>query len=597
MRHIAIVGGGQAGLPLALGLLARGYHVTVVTDRSPDEIRQGKVMSSQCLFDTALQIERDLGLDDWGDRCPPVEGLGMTIVDGEGRKGISWQARLDRPARSVDQRVKFAGWMEKVEGAGGKLLIQEGGLAELEILAATHDLVVLAAGKGEVARGFERDAAHSPFDRPQRALALTYVNGLAPTADFSRVSYNVIQGIGEYFTFPALTHSGPCHAMTFEGLPGGPMDCWQDVTTPEAHLARSLEILKTYLPWEADRCRHVELTDANAIRAGGYPPVVRKPILTLPSGRLVLGLGDAVVRNDPITGQGANNATKAARVYLDAIIERGDLPFSAAWMQQTFERYWAYARPVVEWTNANLVEPPPHRQRLMAAAAASPAVASAIVNGFDHPPSLMPWWNDAAGTEAFIAARQSSQADDRPSAERAGAGSSAPAPLDWGSTDLHPKSLRNVLGSYPTGVAIVATRTADGRRIGLTINSFASLSLDPPLVLWSLVNHSSNLEAFRGCSHFTINVLAHSQAELAMRFANSKLADKFDGAPIQETPEGIPAIDGAVATLVCANDQQSDAGDHLLLFGRVLRIASRAEAPLVFHAGKFSALGAVPPPG
>ena len=169
-------------------------------------------------------------------------------------------------------------------------------------------------------------------------------------------------------------------------------------------------------------------------------------------------------------------------------------------------------------------------------------------------------------------------------------GDDTPPPLAWGITDLEPKMLRGVFGSYPTGVAIVATRTPDGRAVGLTINSFASLSLDPPLVLWSLVGHSPNLAAFRECEHFTINVLASNQEELARRFASSKVLDKFADAPVLETPEGIPAIEGAVATLVCANHQQSEAGDHILLFGRVLRVASTAGTPLVFHAGRFTAL-------
>lgn len=164
------------------------------------------------------------------------------------------------------------------------------------------------------------------------------------------------------------------------------------------------------------------------------------------------------------------------------------------------------------------------------------------------------------------------------------------AALDWGSTDLDPKVLRGVLGSYPTGVAIVATRCPDGRKVGLTINSFASLSLDPPLVLWSLVNRSPNLAAFRDCDHFTISVLARGQEALARRFADPAVPDKFEGAELHEVPEGVPAIAGAVATLVCANDQQSPAGDHLLLFGRVLRVASVSATPLVFHAGRFTAL-------
>lgn len=117
--------------------------------------------------------------------------------------------------------------------------------------------------------------------------------------------------------------------MVFEGIPGGPMDCWREVTRPQ-HLDASLNILKAFAPWEYDRCAGVALTDENGILAGRLPPTLRHPVATLPSGAKVLGIGDAVCLNDPITGQGANNATKAAAVYLDAIVARGDAPFDAA---------------------------------------------------------------------------------------------------------------------------------------------------------------------------------------------------------------------------------------------------------------------------
>ncbi|MFT4246936.1 MAG: flavin reductase family protein [Pseudomonas sp.] len=165
-----------------------------------------------------------------------------------------------------------------------------------------------------------------------------------------------------------------------------------------------------------------------------------------------------------------------------------------------------------------------------------------------------------------------------------------PADADWGEVDLHPRTLRNLLGSYPTGVAIVTTRGAEGRAVGLTINSFASLSLDPPLVLWSLVSHSPSLALFRDGAHFAINILAAGQEELARRFANPAVPDKFAEVAVQQAPEGIPVIDGALATLVCANDHCRDVGDHLLLVGRVVRTASRPGAPLVFHGGRFTSL-------
>ena len=404
-RKIAIVGAGQSGLPLALALQGRGDQVTLLTNRSPDDLRRGKVMSSQCMFDNALQIERDFGLDRWAEDCPPVEGIGLTVPHPEhpGERLIDWSARLDRPAQAVDQRLKMPVWMELFRERGGNLVLQDAGIAELEELAATHDLVVVSAGKGEITRLFERDPVRSVFTQPMRALALTYVHGMAPRTPYSRVCFNLIPGVGEYFVFPALTLSGPCEIMVFEGVPGGPMDCWSDIRTPEDHLRQSLKILDTYLPWEAERCRNVRLTDDGGVLAGRFVPTVRRPVGTLPSGRQVFGMGDAVCVNDPITGQGSNNATKAFKVVHDAIVARGDAPFDAAWMTATFDRFWDYAQHVVRWTNTLLEPPPPHVLNLLGAAGQIPGVAHAIANNFNHPPGFFPWWTDAQACERFIA--------------------------------------------------------------------------------------------------------------------------------------------------------------------------------------------------
>lgn len=403
-KRIAIVGAGQSGLQMALGLQAHGYAVTLLSNRTPDQIRAGKVMSSQCMFDRSLQTERELGLNWWDDSCPPVQGIGLAVPHPEqpGAKAIDWAARLDRPAQAVDQRIKMPAWMETFAQRGGDLRIVDVGIDELEALTQSHDLVLLAAGKGEIVNRFERDAARSPYAAPQRALALTYVTGMAPRTPYSRVCFNLIPGVGEYFVFPALTLSGPCEIMVFEGIPGGPMDRWAQAANPDAHLAESLRILRTYLPWEAERCEHVALTDANGVLAGRFAPTVRKPVMMLPSGRLVFGMADAVVVNDPITGQGSNNAAKCCKVYMDAIVAQGDLPFDAAWMEATFERYWEYASHVVTWTNSLLAPPPPHILALLGAAGQSPVLASRIANGFDNPPDYFPWWTDPLACQALI---------------------------------------------------------------------------------------------------------------------------------------------------------------------------------------------------
>jgi hypothetical protein len=402
MRRITIVGGGQSGLQLGLGLLKKGYEVTVVSNRTAEDIYSGRVMSSQCMFHTALEAERELGINFWESDCPPVEGISLQVPGPDGKKIVDWSARLDRYAQAVDQRLKIPGWMKEFTEKGGNLVIKDAGVADLEAYAKSSDLVVVAAGKGEIVKLFERDAAKSPYDKPQRALALTYVTGMTPRPVHSAVCFNLIPTVGEYFVFPSLTTTGPCEIMVFEGIPGGPMDCWGDVKTPEQHLEKSLWILNTFMPWEGERCRNVALTDDMGILTGRFPPTVRKPVATLPSGKVVLGMADAVVLNDPITGQGSNNAAKCAHVYYHAILERGGRPFDAGWMQATFDKYWDYAQFVTGWTNALLAPPPPHVLKLLVTANQVQGIADAFVNAFDDPRKFFPWLADPAEADKFI---------------------------------------------------------------------------------------------------------------------------------------------------------------------------------------------------
>jgi styrene monooxygenase A-like protein/FAD binding domain-containing protein len=404
MSKILIVGAGQAGLQLALGLLQDGHDVTVVSNRTPDDIRNGRVMSSQCMFDAALQHERDLGLNHWEEKCPDIEGVSLAVPAPGGGKMIDWASRLDAPAQAVDQRLKYPAWMAEVEEKGGTVVIHDAAIPDLEDYARDNDLVIVAAGKGEIAQLFERDPSRSPYAAPQRALALTYVTGLTPRPEFSAVCFNLIPTVGEYFVFPALTTSGPCEIMVFEGIPGGPMDCWGDVTTPAEHLAKSKWILETFLPWEAERAGNVELTDDNGILAGRFPPTVRNPVGELPSGALVLGLADTVVLNDPITGQGSNNASKAAASYLASIREHGDRPFDRAFMEQAFERYWDDAQYVTGWTNALLAPPPQHVLDLFLAANEHQEIAERFVNGFNDPRDYFDWFMEPDKASRYLAA-------------------------------------------------------------------------------------------------------------------------------------------------------------------------------------------------
>ncbi len=157
---------------------------------------------------------------------------------------------------------------------------------------------------------------------------------------------------------------------------------------------------------------------------------------------------------------------------------------------------------------------------------------------------------------------------------------------------LPPQALRAALGRFPTGVTIVTCVDAAGQRLGLTVNSFAALSLDPPLVLWSLRRASPSLAAFSTAGHFAVNVLAHNQIELSRRFASS-LSDKFGAGSWSEGEGGAPVLGGCAAVFECATEARHPAGDHVLFIGQVLRLVDLGLAPLVFQSGRYHLLGEI----
>ncbi|MGQ4615855.1 styrene monooxygenase/indole monooxygenase family protein [Nocardia sp. R7R-8] len=401
MRTITIVGAGQAGLQLGIGLVDAGYDVRIVSNRTAEEIGNGRITSSQCIFGGARAREASLGLDFWND-APDIDGIAVNVSDLQGGLATRYQSRLDLPAQSIDQRVKMPRWIEEFTTRGGHLEVREATIDDLEEYARSSDLVMVAAGKGDIAKMFERDAVRSTFDTPQRSVSATYLNGMLPTDGYTVISYGIVPGIGEYFAFPGITTSGPCHIMAMEAVPGGPMDVFMGVTDPQDHLDRVQKILNEFLPWEAERTRDAELTDDLGVLAGAFASTVRKPIGLLPSGATVLGLADVVVLNDPITGQGANNASKCAMSYLASILEHGDRPFDDEFKTTTFERYWDYARYPTAMTDFFLLPPPPHLLDALGAASTNPRVARRFVNGFDEPRDFCLTFTDADATAAYL---------------------------------------------------------------------------------------------------------------------------------------------------------------------------------------------------
>ena len=155
---------------------------------------------------------------------------------------------------------------------------------------------------------------------------------------------------------------------------------------------------------------------------------------------------------------------------------------------------------------------------------------------------------------------------------------------------LDSRALRDALGRFATGVTVVTCVDADGAPAGLTVNSFGSLSLEPPLVLWSLRSASPSLPAFAGATHFVVNVLAEAQVELSRRFA-SRLGDKFAEVAWAPGLGGAPILEGCVAAFECETVARQTWGDHELFIGQVHRFEQAALAPLLFQAGRYRVAG------
>lgn len=403
MRNITIIGAGQAGLHVGIGLLDKGYAVTIISNRTKDEIATGKVLSSQSMYDMALSHERELGIGYWDDECPAIDGIHVRAGNAESGPMLDFRARMSAPGQSVDQRVKMPRWMDEFEKRGGNLVIGDVNMEELEHLAATSDLVLVATGKGDLGKMFERNDARCTFDKPQRTIALTYVHGMIPRDDFTALNININPGIGELVHFPALTTSGPCDIINIESVIGGPMDRWDSVKTPADHLALTKALIDEFFPWEAPRFQNIRLTDDNGILAGRVAPTVRKGVGVLPSGKTVLAMGDILVLNDPMTGQGSNNAAKGASMYLEAIVARGAAPFDRAWMEDMAERYWDYAQWSARFTNSMLVPPPPHVMQFLGTCMQNKALAHKFADAFNDPKSLADWFYDPEAMGRMLA--------------------------------------------------------------------------------------------------------------------------------------------------------------------------------------------------
>jgi hypothetical protein len=385
MKNIGIVGAGIAGLHLGLFLQKHGIEATIYSDKSPEQIRAGRIPNFVVRFENTLERERALGVNHWDFEDFGVFGIHMYI--GGAPSPIRWYGAKKRPASPVDMRIYQSTLLEDFAARGGKVVVGELQASDMARLSDEHDLMVVASGRGSLTEMFPRHAERSPYDAPQRHLTGAFYRGVDFT-DPLGVIYSVSPGSGEIFHLPFTTFDRRLCSILIEAIPGQALDVISNMRyadDPKKFEATVLELVREHAPLTYERINLKEfgVHRPQDVIQGAVTPTVRKGYAPLGNGKFALALGDVHIVVDPIIAQGANNASKCAWILGEALLE--DQPLDENFCRETEQKLWEASRAASEWTNATLQPPPPHAIQIFAAAAQNPAIADEIVQNFNAP--------------------------------------------------------------------------------------------------------------------------------------------------------------------------------------------------------------------
>jgi hypothetical protein len=400
MKGIGIVGAGVAGLQLALRLQQHGVPVTLYSDRTPDQVRAGRLPSTVCRFAPTRERERALSITRWDDPALATFGINLQITG----TPIAFRGSFSRPASFLDMRVYQATLLEDVAAAGVQVVFGTVEPAAVVDLSRNHSLMVVATGRGQLAEMFARLPERSPYAEPQRRLFAGLFHGIT-MPDPPVMSFSVAPGHGEVFNAPFHSFDGPVSALLVEAVPGGDLEPLTHANYPDnpaGFRSAVLDGLRVHAPEVFERVNQdaFDLTGPRDMHRGAIVPVVRRGYAALDTGVYAQAIGDAHILNDPILGQGANAASHAAWTLADAILGGG--PFDASFCRQVEQKIWSYARNVSEWSNAFLQPPPDHVLELFGAANENAAIADELVDIFAAPQQAWAIFGSAPGAAAFL---------------------------------------------------------------------------------------------------------------------------------------------------------------------------------------------------
>lgn len=413
-RKIAIIGAGQAGLQLGLSLLQSDIKVTLYSEHTPDSILTTSAPGTSVMFDEALEIERKLGIDYWQNTAPQIDYFHLSVCLPNGKRLMHNKEKAKRPFQAIDQRLKFSVWMKKFEEMGGKLVYGRVHDQELENIATTHDAVFVATGKGKISQYFETDSELTVYDKPQRNLLVFIAKNQKPGINFQMDSMNVniFPVGGEVFVVPYLDlNNEPTVSILFEPQPASPLDVFKGLQTGEEYLAAAKQVFQNSMPWIAESFEDLELVNAYSFAAGAIRPMVRKPFAFLPSGKIIFGLGDTVMINDPAAAQGANTAAKMANYYYQKILANQNWIFDENWIKTTFESYWESIGKYAQWVSNEILKLKDFQIDAVVGFCKSDAMLYDMTEGINIPQTYYEWFDSPQHVTKRLASKGISKLD------------------------------------------------------------------------------------------------------------------------------------------------------------------------------------------
>ena len=420
MANVSIVGAGPAGCILAYALLKDGHQVTLYSDRTPEQwLNHSAPTGSAYLYGEVIDIERELGMDHWSHEMFPGIGVlydGAAHVGDPNPKVLKGKFEYGREGGAIDQRMRVSRWLDDLESRGGNLVIESVTPERMDRIALDSDVTILAAGKADLARIIPRDETRSDFDKPQRNLSMVLVRSksgghvkdwFSDRWPHVPTKFDFFQDAGEYFWVP-YTHKtdGPTFSLLFEARAGGPFDRFFGTTSGAEATEVAKDIIREHAPWERHIVDDIEYVhgDDHGWLVGRFAPAVRQPFGRMPSGGLVMPVGDTAITFDPICGQGGNFANRSAKFVADQITANGDKPFDELWMTRVNYMLWTtWGRNPCAFNNNFLNPLSPASQLVVDTAAASEEAGDAFYYGFPHPESMVPALKDMNVARAFAA--------------------------------------------------------------------------------------------------------------------------------------------------------------------------------------------------